>query len=862
MEIPIDRDDYYHWLFYDGTLPINVSHLQLCCDYYSKGKFRLPNSVFSISKFQEKVFQFIPNNEYYDQEVSRESLPFHPALKSITLSKCFTEYYSINTFPSTLESLDITDLNSDNNNNLSLLFKYIPSSLTSLKCESLPKDGFSAHLKLNHLQYSIKQLIEKIVFTVTDRSITKDNVPTMFNKLTGFLDPQPTNIIQELVWKNHNFSINNAQVSLYNCMNCENDNYFVLKSEQSLESKILPFNYPDSLREITLSKPMEKGQFYSIPSTIKVLKFVERNIKNLILPNYKFVIDEPIKQKTNNQNINTDLFFKILRNQYLKIKIYDKISPKLIHFLKTKSKKQKHSKSSKKNKDQVITHLQPIPESTESLEIKFTSTFDLNNLQDKIPASLKRVVISDKILMGDTIQQIPTFLYRRNLLDQVYQIYKPGEEISNTTTVLIWRENQAITHGIIPHGVKKIIFGHTFNQAIIKDTLPGSVNQIVFGNDFSQCFSNIHLPESVKSLSLRKYYPNLNPDIFPKSILYLYFLSYTHGRDFIQFFSKLPKSITHLSFKCKKLGGGRVTPFQIQKHHFKIKYPSIECLIEFILNRDYDNDSISIDNNNNNQINNNNNNNIIVPSSEIHLNYESDSPIPVGSLDHLNIKSIVFSSSYNQALPKGSLPNTITRLMFENFNQFVFSPPLSLKHLFLKNFNQSLNSNMLPTTLESLYLVTNKEIPIGVIPHGLKCLFLGPNNHEIKQGVIPNTVEQLEIEMDNNLNTKSIPYGVSILKLRGKGTFKHGSIPNSVTKLFIDATYISLEEGSIPNSVTSLTLSKQDKKPLDLEQLPKSIKSLSLSFDGSFYGKIPLTIENLTISNYTKPIRSDLKAKR
>ncbi|KAF2070462.1 hypothetical protein CYY_008227, partial [Polysphondylium violaceum] len=234
--------------------------------------------------------------------------------------------------------------------------------------------------------------------------------------------------------------------------------------------------------------------------------------------------------------------------------------------------------------------------------------------------------------------------------------------------------------------------------------------------------------------------------------------------------------------------------------------------------------------------------------------------------------------SFNQALPKGCLPNSITELEFQRFNQFVFVPPHSLKSLSLsKEFNQELNSSMLPPSLERLSLDTDKEIQIGAIPHGLKYLDLGSNyKHEIKQGVIPNTVEELIITIyDNNLNTTSIPNSVLKLQLKCNVNVKQGIIPSSVTKLCLFDCLANISD-IIPNSVEDLEINngRYKNESFDCNWIPCSVTQLSiktyilvnlhelpvntkrLTFESEYYfGQIPSTIEYLQVLNYSRHIR-------
>jgi len=175
------------------------------------------------------------------------------------------------------------------------------------------------------------------------------------------------------------------------------------------------------------------------------------------------------------------------------------------------------------------------------------------------------------------------------------------------------------------------------------------------------------------------------------------------------------------------------------------------------------------------------------PLMELHISTYENILINVGSLDHLNIKTLnLFSHSnyYNHPLVEGSIPNTVTKLINNDPEQQLLSIPASVQSLHLNVIPKLPNSESyipLPTSLTEL------------------CLNVGHDDYSF----LPNSITKL-----------SIPYFHS----------KCSGIPTSVKELIImKSSPESLDV--IPESITKLTLESFDGK---IELLPAHVKYLHL----------------------------------
>ncbi|KAF2078546.1 hypothetical protein CYY_000170 [Polysphondylium violaceum] len=546
-----------------------------------------------------------------------------------------------------------------------------------------------------------------------------------------------------------------------------------------------------------------------------------------------------------------------------------------------------------------------IPPSVQILEIKnsMKNNFTLDQYQDLIPSTVRTLILDEKDLRQEAFHNnsIPPCI--ANILSQAYHVYDSTRQTPLNTSVLIWPKNELILHGDIPFGVRRVIFGDEFNQFISQNSIPPSVTEINFGKHFDQCLSNIHLPISLKYLSFARFKRDLVKHSFPPLVSHLS-INFVDGYPITNSIENLAESITHLDIKCDKLlyvpkfikhlkvntryGGFGLNPFlnSIQSNQIISIYDKEEK--ESIDQGEQVEDPIPTDINNNN-----NNNNNCKKKVNIHLEFSSNftQPILPGTLDHLNIKSITFGEWFNQALPIGSIPESVEKVIFSResqFNQqlfrfenvtfldlgFKFNLPLrkfmfpkTLKYLYLSEcFNQPIKRNMLPKTLHSLYfgLKFNQPIQRDVLPRYLKVLSFGDEfKQKLSPGTIPNSVEQLSFGVNSILYPRSIPSSVRKLILKNPISTQTliECVPNSVTELIIQehknewTESVELEAKHLPQSLTILCIDHPKQTIYNIDHLPPTVTSLSLC-NHLFKSKIPPSIIDLQLNgNFNKPIK-------
>jgi len=181
---------------------------------------------------------------------------------------------------------------------------------------------------------------------------------------------------------------------------------------------------------------------------------------------------------------------------------------------------------------------------------------------------------------------------------------------------------------------------------------------------------------------------------------------------------------------------------------------------------------------------------------DIHLKVNNNVTITPRSLDHLNIKSMIWCDGH-QPLLEGSIPSSVEKL--------------SIPNLFLKDTAADKQIIKIPSSVTELSFLSNVNLSSSILPCNLTKLSLRlyPNS---TLDWLPTTVKELEI------------YGNISIKM-------------------------------IPKSITKLTCSGFHDDD-NMEQLPFNIKSLHL-ISPNFNGTCPpSTLEYLEFQDYHKDIFS------
>ncbi|GAM23684.1 hypothetical protein SAMD00019534_068590, partial [Acytostelium subglobosum LB1] len=279
----------------------------------------------------------------------------------------------------------------------------------------------------------------------------------------------------------------------------------------------------------------------------------------------------------------------------------------------------------------------------------------------------------------------------------------------------------------LPQSLTYLDFGDSFDRPILPGMLPSSITSLRFGKGFNQMIAPDTLPSSLNSLSL--------------------------GRSFSQTITPgaLPTSLESLTITQGAILDSRSLP------------PSLITLI--VLEYFY-NDRFS--------------QHILLPHTlqTLVLPFFFDFPLIDGvsgmAILPQSIRKLKFGVGFNQQLPVGSLPSSLTELNLGGYNH-----PVTLTDCLASSSSSQITSLTFGDSF-------NQGIMPGALPQSLTLLSLGIQfNQEIAQGVLPESL--------GTLITKS----KYLVKVAG------WSYPKSLTSMLIGFEY-TIERESIPSSLTSL----------------------------------------------------------
>ncbi|KAF2069125.1 hypothetical protein CYY_009557 [Polysphondylium violaceum] len=943
LKIDIDQKDiYYCWLRYKGTLPRHVTHLNvsikrshgIVLSNHQKVSFLIPTSVQYLDIEMQHIlnYQIVDETEYYKDPLTRDSFKCIDSLKSIKLAYDFN--ILSNSFPGNLQILNLNGYTRAFDTNV------LPASLTSYTCSRF--DQIPNHIKLNYLEYMIDDEF-KLIFKSNDRSITRNKIPGTFDPDTGAFDPQPTIPIDEFHCTNDDLSVEMPNAVIRKVVVADNPTLRLPDSTQVYESLFdLPPNYPASLHTIII-KTATDLDVDSIPPTVKqlhcyltpnMMSSISKPMNLLLIDKYKSLNSEP-KQYNGSVGGNQEFFFQIWRSPYLNLKIYEMNLVKRVDFKITRTKDDDKVFNFKNDKDRplpnqsfrfreglsIIPHgvsyysipnavdeskdylFDSLPSSLTKLKmdvaafkrVKLPPTIkhlslisfqdgDILKLNDQIPSSVevlklkfdylpfevfgnkmvtfKQLVLSNILLSTGNIEsRTIKDLNARNLFgkNEFIKIYcKPGDPISPSTTVLVWALDQVIPVGLVPFGVKRIVFDKEFNQTILENSIPLSVTDIYFGFQFNQCFSHVFLPASLKILRLSGPYDHpIHPNSLPPHLAHFTIkLNQDHSYVYYQSLIHLPKSVRYTQvngFKLKQDYDNKSTLFKVKSIYANPEKEDLNLVAQIneeigrYQDKETGNNPATSD----------------LSYLELHLTTYHNSPILPGSLNHLNIKSFVIPDDYsllfnnnedddedddqelhfNQALLAGSIPSTVTRLEITNseFTQQTLSMPSSITQLVVPS--SGANNYTYHHGLKSIEFQKNEYSDDHPVP--LKPFI------DILNLSLPNTVEEI-IFRHGAKNLNHLPSSVTKLGFASCTKAMLDGIPPTVTQLEIDTIFDDEDDGTllshVPSSITKL---KYDNFEGNIEELPATVKSLHLQYS-SFTGKIPPSLEYLEITELQK----------
>ncbi|KAF2071186.1 hypothetical protein CYY_007503, partial [Polysphondylium violaceum] len=682
-----------------------------------------------------------------------------------------------------------------------------------------------------------------------------------------------------------------------------------------------PLSYTPSLEKLyILSKSLSALSF---PTTLRQVYFVlnKRNVSYLSGGN------ESLYLKNRYQNIclpcssnnNIDLFFKIWRNPYLYIRIYEMNLSTKINFIKEGDRVYKFEnqdrdhcihqslkfrdsgglsvvpdgvtyysvgyESDRQNSQSLLALLPSsvtklkidckglgkdvipssikhlvlpssssiyagsIPSTVKILEIKCSqNSMPFTQFAASIPTTVEKVILGTKCLLGSRFlkKEMLAYLTERKLVDEVYQVVEQtGEPVLPNTTVLLWKPNEMIPVGVVPYGVKRIVFGFWFNQTIAPESVPASVTEINFGDCFDQCLSLVHLPLSLKYLSLCHYNHPLKPFSLPPNLVRFQIIGkpYSHTQTLVH----LPRSVRYIKIHKHKLKQDYVNDSSLFKatHFYSHCTEDQQKLINDI------NQGIQ-------QHQQQTTSNSLSPSLEVHLYISENFAITPGLLNHLNIQSISFGGEFNQSLLPDSLPDTVKKLGFDKgslFNQEMLAIPPGIQDLDLTHYSCETHlTSALPPSLTRLKMCKNYQpLSSGFFPQGLKSLIFDHSVNLCTPDTIPDTVTQLSLRRINKQSLSFIPPTVHTLSLGMSDQEILKSIPKTVKELVLYpySNMLYFDSKYIPATITKLSVFHQFHiNLLNIDKLPPSVKSLSCTDSKPSVCKIPSTVEHIELTNY------------
>ncbi|KAF2072949.1 hypothetical protein CYY_005742 [Polysphondylium violaceum] len=216
--------------------------------------------------------------------------------------------------------------------------------------------------------------------------------------------------------------------------------------------------------------------------------------------------------------------------------------------------------------------------------------------------------------------------------------------------------------------------------------------------------------------------------------------------------------------------------------------------------------------------------------------FNSDSNTPFLFPSSLKTLSITIGSQVpisNYNCPRGIINYKNTNYLNRNINTYI--PPWAEKaHISISNETSHLP--VIPPAVTHLKFISfyhrsiefTKEIPIGYFPYNLV---------------------KLTFQYNNELEVGLIPASVTDLKLHFSMPIRENVIPTSVTKLCLVGKHMDVCPIVIPNSVTTLSFQRYIQLDQNL-QIPDSVKTLKVTkINNNIF---PYNLFNSTFKNVTK----------
>ncbi|KAF2074980.1 hypothetical protein CYY_003719 [Polysphondylium violaceum] len=545
-----------------------------------------------------------------------------------------------------------------------------------------------------------------------------------------------------------------------------------------------------------------------------------------------------------NQSIDNSLFFKIIRDKYIRFNIRNY----LFNFKIEISLKDLFN-------NQTLNHLISfnIPlllkvNQNEFLEYHKSFIKFINNKNNYINNLIQHIVFIDgfneKIPIGFIGKQVK-FVDLGDDFDQDLEIGTFPQDSELEKLVFSYSFNRPIKDDLLPSGLKVCYFSRDFNQCLGENTIPKSVTKLRLLEEMvEQKITNNMLPPN---LTFLKFSGTVDRDFkFPSTLTSLSLVSFT-SRITTNLFPSTLDTLRFLDVVWSSPLSKEILPSNLKHLYFENDYPySLDILPDSLTSLDLG----------------------------FHLNTEFQQPLP------RNLKRLIFSLAYDKPLPY-PLPSSLTYLEMQNFKTCTFKPgfiPASVKTLvYCQSPSAPLTPGVIPEGVTSLTFPYsfNSLLQHGSIPSSVKHIeFKSIYSFSIEKDVIPSSVESFIIrikdqELDISLppeNTCSISFyfkanvplykpllfGITHLDYISNKEINSEYIPSSVTSITFRDYNIELKKGDIPNGVKELSLGTSFRKPIDPNTLPDSLTKLSLnkSIYFKFNENIPKSVKYLSLYVY------------
>ena len=275
----------------------------------------------------------------------------------------------------------------------------------------------------------------------------------------------------------------------------------------------------------------------------------------------------------------------------------------------------------------------------------------------------------------------------------------------------------------------KIIIGATLKDFLMPESIPNTVRELIFQDDFNGKIEPGVIPMGCQTVEFgNAFNQELKAGVFPISVTSIKF-----GANFNKSLENiLPENLKVLHIKCYLYNHTLIGVFPLTLTEFKLAVSQITDCVPF-------------------------------------------------GVTELNVYNYNVGIPYNFLIP-GSIPNTVKKMIFQNFFVEQIEPGVIPEGTeiveFGSHFNQQLKSGVFPNTVTDIKfgMSFNKSLE-NVLPENLKILYIGcyKYNHSLDD-VLPPTIVDFQFAVCQS--TISIPTSVTELYIHNENLSMYTFHPN------------------------------------------------------------------------------------